>query len=51
MFLMTPEHFWTMYRVNVRVETEVTRIDRANKQVEWASSDGKSVCGRISDLA
>jgi len=34
LLLSTPEHFRNRFRIEVRVQSEVTRIDRENKQIE-----------------
>lgn len=38
--IMTPELFWTKYRVRADVHSEVLRIDRAQQEIEVRAADG-----------
>lgn len=40
LFLQTPQSFSGMFHMDIRVESEVLRIDRAGKQVEVRRADG-----------
>ncbi|KGN67834.1 FAD-dependent oxidoreductase [Porphyromonas sp. COT-108 OH1349] len=40
LFLQTPQSFSDMFHMDIRVESEVLRIDRAGKQVEVRRADG-----------
>ncbi len=42
LLMMTPEKFWSRYRVRVCTHHEVLRIDRAHKQIEVRDADGKT---------